>query len=286
MTASLSWRQYRAHREQLITSTISVSGSGASDAADLGFGAANNTFPPTNLLTQGLNGQNSDRFGRRRRAADHHLRHRQQATSRRWRIADGRAEPDRRDRLGEHHQRRHQPVGDRSDGDARRRPALRRRRSSVSRTPTVAPGNGTVIGSDLTTFTNQSVDGGSITAYDTEGNPLNIQFRWAQVGSSSGDKHLEFVLPDQFECNRHASRLAERRLRTSSSIPAASSSNRLQACSRMPRLTVNGDTLSNVEINFGIERPDAVRQYQRCGAGHPNPAKRFCRRATAVGRGR
>ena len=39
------------------TSTVSVTGSGASDAADLGFGSSNNTFPPTNLLTQGLNGK-------------------------------------------------------------------------------------------------------------------------------------------------------------------------------------------------------------------------------------
>ena len=39
------------------TATISVSGSGANDASDLGFGASNNTFPPTNLLTQGLTGK-------------------------------------------------------------------------------------------------------------------------------------------------------------------------------------------------------------------------------------
>ena len=39
------------------TATISVSGSGANDASDLGFGAANNSFPPTNLLTQGLSGK-------------------------------------------------------------------------------------------------------------------------------------------------------------------------------------------------------------------------------------
>ncbi len=58
------------------TATISVSGSGANDASDLGFGAANNTFPPTNLLTQGLTRENTDRFRRWRRAANHHLRHR------------------------------------------------------------------------------------------------------------------------------------------------------------------------------------------------------------------
>ncbi len=32
----------------------------------------------------------------------------------------------------------------------------------------------------------KSIDGGSITAYDTEGNPVNVQFRWAEVSSASG----------------------------------------------------------------------------------------------------
>ena len=43
-----------------------------------------------------------------------------------------------------------------------------------------------MIGSDVSTFTNQSIDGGSITAYDTDGNPLNVQFRWAQVSNADG----------------------------------------------------------------------------------------------------
>ena len=53
-------------------------------------------------------------------------------------------------------------------------------------TTSVAPGNGTVIGSDVTTFTSQSIDGGSITSYDSDGNPLNVQFRWAQVATGNG----------------------------------------------------------------------------------------------------
>ena len=38
---------------------------------------------------------------------------------------------------------------------------------------------------DNSTFDSESVDGGSITAYDAVGNPVNVQFRWAQVTSSS-----------------------------------------------------------------------------------------------------
>src|ERR1700730_1032758 len=52
--------------------------------------------------------------------------------------------------------------------------------------PTVA-GTGTVEGQDTTTFTNQSLDGGSITAYDSLGNPVNVQLRWAETASSGGN---------------------------------------------------------------------------------------------------
>jgi flagellar hook protein FlgE len=47
------------------------------------------------------------------------------------------------------------------------------------------PSNDTVIADDVSTFTGQSIDGGSITAYDKQGNAVNVQFRWAQTGSGS-----------------------------------------------------------------------------------------------------
>lgn len=50
--------------------------------------------------------------------------------------------------------------------------------------PSVA-GTGTVTGSDVTTFLNESLDGGSVTAYDSSGQPANTQMRWAKVDSSS-----------------------------------------------------------------------------------------------------
>ncbi|HXD44767.1 MAG TPA: flagellar hook-basal body complex protein [Pseudolabrys sp.] len=46
-------------------------------------------------------------------------------------------------------------------------------------------GTGTVIGSDVTTFLNSSLDGGSITAYNTSGQAVNTQLRWAKTDSSN-----------------------------------------------------------------------------------------------------
>jgi flagellar hook protein FlgE len=46
------------------------------------------------------------------------------------------------------------------------------------------PRNQTVYGVDQTNFFNQSVAGGSITAYDGVGAPVNMQFRWAKIDSA------------------------------------------------------------------------------------------------------
>jgi flagellar hook protein FlgE len=48
--------------------------------------------------------------------------------------------------------------------------------------PTIA-GTGTVVGSDISTFVNETIDGGSVTAYNATGTPANIQLRWAKVDS-------------------------------------------------------------------------------------------------------
>ena len=50
--------------------------------------------------------------------------------------------------------------------------------------PTVT-GNGHVTGADVTTFLAESLDGGSVTAYDSSGQPANTQLRWAKVDSSN-----------------------------------------------------------------------------------------------------
>jgi flagellar hook protein FlgE len=48
--------------------------------------------------------------------------------------------------------------------------------------PTVA-GTGTVIGTDVSTFVNESIDAGSVTVYDPIGTPANLQLRWAKTDS-------------------------------------------------------------------------------------------------------
>jgi flagellar hook protein FlgE len=54
-------------------------------------------------------------------------------------------------------------------------------------------GTGTVLGADVDTFLEQSVAGGAITVYDSLGNEMNVQMRWAKTDSaaSGGDDTWE-----------------------------------------------------------------------------------------------
>ncbi len=47
------------------------------------------------------------------------------------------------------------------------------------------PSNGTVIANDVSTFLDETIGGGAITAYDVSGSPVNIQLRWAKVESAA-----------------------------------------------------------------------------------------------------
>jgi flagellar hook protein FlgE len=46
------------------------------------------------------------------------------------------------------------------------------------------PSNGTVVGQDVSTFLDQSIGAGAVTAFDNSGSPVNMQLRWAKVDSA------------------------------------------------------------------------------------------------------
>jgi len=56
---------------------------------------------------------------------------------------------------------------------------------SAARSGGGGPGTGTVIGSDLTTFDNESISGGAVTVFNSAGTPINVQLRWAKVDSGA-----------------------------------------------------------------------------------------------------
>jgi flagellar hook protein FlgE len=236
------------------TASIDVSvtpttGSTASDS-NLGFGGSNNDFKPTNLVTQGLSGTLNVSVGG--------------GTPQTITIGSGSGDVETLAQLQTAVENLSGVIGtvNTSNGDI----------SLVAKDPTatlavtgtggaspsefgiqstsVTPGNGTVIGSDVSTFTSQSVDGGSITAYDSDGNPLNIQFRWAQVTSGNGQSVWNLF----YQTNSSATGSQAAWQNVGTNFIFNSSGELIQPTTStmtLPGLTVNGDSLGNVQLNFG-----------------------------------
>ncbi len=104
---------------------------------------------------------------------------------------------------------------------------------------------GTVVANDASTFTNQSIDGGSLTAYDSEGNPVNIQFRWAETASGS------WQLFYQSDSTATGTQVAWQSAGTTFAFNSNGELSPAIANVTLDNLTVNGDSLGNVQLNFG-----------------------------------
>jgi flagellar hook protein FlgE len=112
-------------------------------------------------------------------------------------------------------------------------------------------GTVTVVGNDASTFTQQSTDGGSITAYDAEGNPVNVQFRWAETASSGGNNTWQLF----YQTNSNATGAQVAWQNTGTAFTFNSSGQLTSPTSPTVNLTglaVNGDAVGNVSLNFGV----------------------------------
>jgi flagellar hook protein FlgE len=107
------------------------------------------------------------------------------------------------------------------------------------------PSNDTVIANDTSTFTAESIDGGSITAYDSLGNPVNVQFRWAQTSSGS----WQFFY--QSNSNATGTQAAWQNVGTVFNFNSTGQLTPALTSVTLQNLTINGDNLGNVQLNFG-----------------------------------
>ncbi len=116
---------------------------------------------------------------------------------------------------------------------------------------TALPANGTVIGNDTTTFNDESADGGSITAYDAVGNPVNVQFRWAQVSSSSSGSTWQLFY--QNNSTATGTNAAWTNVGTTFSFNSSGEMSPQITSLTIPNLTVDGDALGNVQLQIGTD---------------------------------
>jgi flagellar hook protein FlgE len=115
------------------------------------------------------------------------------------------------------------------------------------------PSNGNVYGIDQANFLNESVAGGSITAYDGTGTPVNMQFRWAKVDSASlGAGHTdEWNMFYQVNSNASNAQPAWTNVGVNFTFNATGQLTPPLSTLSLTNVNVNGQSLGTVALNFG-----------------------------------
>jgi flagellar hook protein FlgE len=115
------------------------------------------------------------------------------------------------------------------------------------------PSNGNVYGVDQTSFLNESVAGGSITAFDGTGTPVNMQFRWAKVDSASlGAGHTdEWNMFYQTNSNATNTEPAWTNVGVNFTFDSTGQMAPPLSSLSLPNVTVNGQSLGTVALQFG-----------------------------------
>jgi flagellar hook protein FlgE len=232
------------------TASITVGGTAAAIAA-IGFGAGHQAFPPTDLLTQGAASQNQTLTvsvgGGTPQTITFGTGAGQVAT------------------LAELQTAVHNLTGVIGSVDATGDISLTATNSTANivvggtanaanfgiQNTTAFPYNGTVIGNDLATFNSESIDGGSVTAYDADGNPVNVDFRWAKVSSAATGGTDAWQLFYQTNSNATGTQVGWQNAGTTFTFNSAGEMSPPLSGVTLQNLTVNGDSLGNVQVQFG-----------------------------------
>jgi flagellar hook protein FlgE len=230
------------------TANITVGGTGA---ASVGFGATNDNFPPTDLLTQqpALNGQTLtvSVAGGTPQVITFGTGANQVAT------------------LAQLSAAVHGLTGVVGSVDAKGDISLTATNSTsslviggtanaadfgITNTQALAA-NGAVIGNDLTTFNSESIDGGSVTAYDSQGNPVNVDLRWAKVSSAANGGVDAWQLFYQTNSSATGTQVAWQNTGQTFTFNSSGEMSPPISGVTLQNLTVNGDTVGNVAVQFG-----------------------------------
>ena len=115
--------------------------------------------------------------------------------------------------------------------------------------PTTA-GTGTVVGSDVTTFLNSSLDGGSITAYNSSGQAVNTQLRWAKTDAATYGGTDTWQLFYQTNSSATGAQTAWQNVGTNFTFD--SSGNLSPSVSSVPLtgVTIDGTSLGNIALKI------------------------------------
>ena len=112
-------------------------------------------------------------------------------------------------------------------------------------------GTGQVIANDLTTFLQQSVAGGAITAYDSTGAPVNVQLRWSKIDSVANGGADTWNMFYMMDSNATGVQPAWQNIGTDYVFGANGQLSPAITSTTIAGLTVNGVSLGSVNLQHG-----------------------------------
>lgn len=112
-----------------------------------------------------------------------------------------------------------------------------------------ATGAGYVAGADVTKFLNESIAGGAVTVYNSDGAPLNLQLRWAKTQNAAGGGD-SWNLFYQENASATGATPAWRNIGSDFTFDAAGSLTSASSIT-VPAFTVAGASVGPVALNFG-----------------------------------
>jgi flagellar hook protein FlgE len=116
--------------------------------------------------------------------------------------------------------------------------------------PRVA-GTGTVVGSDVTQFLNDSISGGAITGYDSAGTAVNVQLRWAKTDSALYAGTDTWNLFYQTNASATGATVGWVNAGANYAFGANGQMSPSVPLTSLPGVVVNGVSLGNIDIQFG-----------------------------------
>jgi flagellar hook protein FlgE len=125
---------------------------------------------------------------------------------------------------------------------------------TAARTGGGTGGTGFVVGNDITAFTNETISGGAVTAYNAAGTPVNLQLRWAKTDSASlGSPHQDswnlFYQTDPTATGTEVGWVNVGQNFTFNSDGSLSSP--AGSAITIPGVTVSGQSLGSLTLNLG-----------------------------------
>jgi flagellar hook protein FlgE len=129
--------------------------------------------------------------------------------------------------------------------------------ATVTATLGTTTGTGTVVGSDVTTFDNESISGGAVTAYNSSGSPVNVELRWAMTGNGTWNLYY------QTDPSATQGQTAWVNVGTNFTFDSAGNlTSPTNGSITIPNLTVSNQNLGNVSLSLGSS---GLTQYASTG---------------------